>query len=399
MDSVVKSEQQSRWQFDFHGRAGAYFIICLTNFILCIITLGIYFPWAMVRARRYIYENMALNGVRFGYHATGLAFFLSWLFCVIIFMLISFFAEHPVLELVLLLAFFLILPILMVKSMKYNAMMTTLNNVRFNFNCSLGRAWWVMMGLPIVLYILLTGVILAIVNIPGGDPSSTTAIITKVVLAFVIFLVGSGIIAGLLYAKWIALLGEGGQFGVQRFSVTPSVKQCIKICLLSMLILVPFLGVIAWLFSDIFSAIMMSSMMGGMSEEMQVALIMNYQGQIIACYLLYFAAILLSTGYMWMGLRNHFMNNLTLANGTLRFHSGIAFHALVLQWVLIAVVSFITLGLAYPLMKMRYLRFLAANTWVDGDLDSLELSDHNEQPETGPIAVLSRGIMPQIPFI
>lgn len=396
MDSVVKNGQQSRWQFDFHGRAGEYFMICLTNIILCIITLGIYTPWAMVRSRRYIYENMELNGARFGYHATGLAIFLSWLFLVFVIILISFFAVVPALELVLLLVFFLVLPLFMVKSIKYNAMMTTLNNVRFNFHVPLGRAWWVMMGLPVVLYILLTVIILLVVNIPGD---SVTAIITKVLLAFVIFLAGAGVIAGVVYAKWITLLGEGGQFGIHRFAVAVSVKQCIKVCFLSMLIVVPFLAMIAWLFSGIFSAIMMASMMGGMSEEAQFALILEYQGQIIACYLLYFAAILLSTGYMWMGLRNHFMNSLTLANGGIRFHSGIAFHALVVQWVLIAVVSSITLGLAYPLMKMRYLRFLAANTWVDGDLDTLELTDHDEQPETGPIAVLSRGMMPQVPFI
>ncbi|GJL44280.1 TPA: DUF898 family protein [Citrobacter farmeri] len=399
MDLFVKDERKSRWQFDFHGRAGEYFIICLTNVILCIITLGIYTPWAMVRSRRYIYEHMELNGARFGYHATGLAIFLSWFcfFCYIV--SISFVESIPELELVLLLAFFLVLPVFMVKSIKYNAIMTTLNNVRFNFHSPLGRAWWVMMGLPVVLYILLAIVVLAIMNIPGEDSYDIGAIITKAVLVFAIILVGVGVIAGIVYAKWISLVGEGGQFGVHRFSVAVSVKQCIKVCLLSMLILVPFLAVIAWLFSDIFGAIMLANMSGGMSDEMLGVLILDYMGQIIACYLLYFAAILLSTGYMWMGLRNHFMNNLTLADGGIRFHSGIAFHALVAQWVLIAVVSSITLGLAYPLMKIRYLRFLAANTWVDGDLDTLELTDHNEQPETGPIAVLSRGMMPQVPFI
>ncbi|EPQ0974911.1 YjgN family protein [Citrobacter farmeri] len=399
MDLFVKNERKSRWQFDFHGRAGEYFIICLTNVILCIITLGIYSPWAMVRSRRYIYEHMELNGARFGYHATGLAIFLSWFcfFCYIV--AISFVESIPELELVLLLAFFLVLPVFMVKSIKYNAMMTTLNNVRFNFHSSLGRAWWVMMGLPIVLYILLAIVILPIMNIPGEDSYGIGAIITKAALVFAIILVGVGVIAGIVYAKWISLVGEGGQFGVHRFSVAVSVKQCIKVCLLSMLIIVPFLAVIAWLFSDIFGAIMLANMSGRMSDELLSMLILNHSGQIAVCYLLYFAAILLSTGYMWMGLRNHFMNNLTLANGGIRFHSGIAFHALVAQWVLIAVVSSITLGLAYPLMKMRYLRFLAANTWVDGDLDTLELTDHDEQPETGPIAVLSRGMMPQIPFI
>ncbi|HAT6801652.1 TPA: DUF898 family protein [Citrobacter freundii] len=399
MDLFANNERKPRWQFDFHGRAGEYFIICLTNVLLCVITLGIYTPWAIVRSRRYVYENMELNGARFGYHATGLAIFLSWLFVVLFFVVISFFAAIPALELTLMLAFFLVLPVFMVKSIKYNAMMTTLNNVRFNFHCSLGRAWWVMMGLPVVLYIILTVLILVIVSIPGDISYNVEAIITKFLLAFVIFLVGMGIIAGIIYAKWISLVGGGGQFGIHRFSVAASVKQCIKVCLLSMLILVPFLVVIAWLFSDIFGAIVLANMGGGMSDERLGMLILSYQGEIIACYLLYFAAILFSTGYMWMGLRNHFMNNLTLADGSIRFHSGIAFHALIVQWVLIAVVSSITLGLAYPFMKMRYLRFLAANTWVDGDLDTLELTDHDEQPETGPIAVLSRGMMTQIPFI
>lgn len=396
MNSVKTTEQQSRWQFYFHGRAGDYFIICLTNFLLCIITLGIYVPWAMVRTRRYIYENMELNGARFGYHATGLALFLSWFLCVIVLVATSFLSSFIILQFVLLVIYFLILPVLLVSSIKYNAMMTTLNNIRFNFHCSLGRAWWVMLGLPAVLYTLLAVVILVI---PFSSSYSATANIIEVILILVIFLAGTGSIAGIVYAKWIALLGEGGQFGIHRFSVAVSVKQCVKVGLLSVLIIVPFLAVIIWIFTDIFSAMMMARMAGEISDEMKAALMLDHMGQFIACYLLYFAAMLLSAGYLWMGLRNHFMNSLTMANGSIRFHSSIAFHALVVQWVQIGFVSVITLGLAYPLMKIRYLRFLAANTWIDGNLDTLELTDHDEQPETGPIAVLSRGLMPVIPFI
>lgn len=396
MNSVKTTEQQSRWQFYFHGRAGDYFIICLTNFLLCIITLGIYVPWAMVRTRRYIYENMELNGARFGYHATGLALFLSWFLCVIVLVATSFLSSFIILQFVLLVIYFLILPVLLVSSIKYNAMMTTLNNIRFNFHCSLGRAWWVMLGLPAVLYTLLAVVILVI---PFSSSYSATANIIEVILILVIFLAGTGSIAGIVYAKWIALLGEGGQFGIHRFSVAVSVKQCVKVGLLSVLIIVPFLAVIIWIFTDIFSAMMMARMAGEISDEMKAALMLDHMGQFIACYLLYFAAMLLSAGYLWMGLRNHFMNSLTMANGSIRFHSSIAFHALVVQWVQIGFVSVITLGLAYPLMKIRYLRFLAANTWIDGNLDTLELTDHDEQPEAGPIAVLSRGLMPVIPFI
>lgn len=399
MDSVETKDQQSRWQFYFHGHAGIYFIICLTNFLLCTITCGIYVPWAMVRTRRYIYENMELNGARFGYHATGLALFLSWFLCVIVFFATSFLSSFITLQFVLLAIYFLILPILLVSSIKYNAMMTTLNNTRFNFHCSLGRAWWVMLGLPVVLYTLLAVVIVGTIFIPFSSSYSVTANFTKAILILIIFLAGTGSISGIVYAKWIALLGEGGQFGIHRFSVAVSVKQCVKVGLQSVLIVVPFLAVILWIFTDIFRAMMMARMAGEISQEMKDALMLDHMGQYIACYLLYFTAILLSAGYLWMGLRNHFMNSLTMANGSIRFHSSIAFHALVVQWVLIGFVSVITLGLAYPLMKMRYLRFLAANTWVDGNLDTLELTDHDEQPETGPIAVLSRGLMPVIPFI
>ncbi|WP_148872494.1 DUF898 family protein, partial [Serratia marcescens] len=33
-------------KFVFHGKAGNYFIICLVNLLLCVVTLGIYAPWA-----------------------------------------------------------------------------------------------------------------------------------------------------------------------------------------------------------------------------------------------------------------------------------------------------------------------------------------------------------------
>lgn len=57
--------------FEFSGRYFSYFRICLVNFLLVILTLGIYSPWALMRCRRYIHNNMKLNGQSFSCEMTG----------------------------------------------------------------------------------------------------------------------------------------------------------------------------------------------------------------------------------------------------------------------------------------------------------------------------------------
>ena len=62
MCDVINRNNGSRHTFRFHGEGLKYFGICLVNFLLSIVTLGIFVPWAMVRSRRYIYQNMELMG-------------------------------------------------------------------------------------------------------------------------------------------------------------------------------------------------------------------------------------------------------------------------------------------------------------------------------------------------
>ena len=54
---------------EFTGKSGEYFRIWLTNNLLILLTLGIYFPWALVRKKKYFYNNMALQGHNFDYTA------------------------------------------------------------------------------------------------------------------------------------------------------------------------------------------------------------------------------------------------------------------------------------------------------------------------------------------
>ena len=85
MNDFVGGRENQRHTFIFIGKGWQYFIICIVNFLLCCITLGIYTPWAIVKCRRYIYENMTLNGQPFTYKATGGAIFVSFLSIMVVY--------------------------------------------------------------------------------------------------------------------------------------------------------------------------------------------------------------------------------------------------------------------------------------------------------------------------
>ena len=78
---------------------------------------------------------------------------------------------------------------------------------------------------------------------------------------------------------------------------------------------------------------------------------------------------------------------LTLADGRIRFASTLTFHGVVVQLLQLIAVSVITLGIAYPWMKMRFIRYQATHSHVEGNLDDVALTDHDEQVEKGFIAL------------
>ena len=63
------------------------------------------------------------------------------------------------------------------------------------------------------------------------------------------------------------------------------------------------------------------------------------------------------------------------------------------------VISAITGGLAYPLLRMWLITWLAKNTYVVGDLDTLPLADSDERVDNGLVSRLSRGVMPTLNFM
>ena len=50
---------------NFEGKGFEYFKIWIVNILLTIVTVGIYYPWAKVRNRRYLYANSTLDAVSY----------------------------------------------------------------------------------------------------------------------------------------------------------------------------------------------------------------------------------------------------------------------------------------------------------------------------------------------
>ena len=83
----------------------------------------------------------------------------------------------------------------------------------------------------------------------------------------------------------------------------------------------------------------------------------------------------------------------------IRFHSSLTFVGIALNLLLLIFVSSLTFGLAYPWLKIRFLRYQIENTTVFGNLDELELTNDDSPLDTGIFALISRGTATALPFM
>lgn len=341
---------------------------------------------------------MELNSKPFNYKGTGSSVFISILFVMVVYSLCiyMFVHGHMMVGGIIFIAFIAATPLMLVNSLQYQARMTSLNGMTFSFSCSMLRAWLCLFAVPLVIEVVLGVVLYALYYMTNGI-SGTMGILVRLVLLGVVGLIGLGIVNGICYGRWMDLMANGGCLGTHRFAMRVDMKQCIKGCVLALLTLLPFFVVIGYLAGPIFGQIVILSAMG--DEVGKSALILENFNLITMSYLLYFVAIIVVVGYLYVTLRNQFLNNLTLADGALRFHSSVTGFGMVMRMVLVYAVSGCTCGLAYPWLKMYFVRWLANNTLVIGNLDALALTQDETSGKSGPLMWLSRGMMPHIPFI
>ncbi|HLP97363.1 MAG TPA: YjgN family protein [Sideroxyarcus sp.] len=125
---------QNKQHFEFTGKGWEYFRIWIVNLLLTILTLGIYSAWAKVRRLQYFYRNTRLAGASFDYHGTPIAIlkgrFIAFGLLLLYNVTLKF---NPILGLAIGLLLALVMPWLLMRSLRFKLYNSSYRGLRFGF--------------------------------------------------------------------------------------------------------------------------------------------------------------------------------------------------------------------------------------------------------------------------
>lgn len=132
--------QSAPAEFEFRGSAREYFGIWIVNLLLSLVTFGIYSAWAKVRTKKYFYQNTYVAGRSFDYHATGVQILIGRIIVIAGIVAYTILGAIPLVNLIMLLGLVFLIPYLLVRSLRFQARMSSWSNVRFDFQGTWGTA-------------------------------------------------------------------------------------------------------------------------------------------------------------------------------------------------------------------------------------------------------------------
>ncbi len=147
----VKTPSYRTSTVEFSGKGGEFFGIWIVNILLTIVTLGIYSAWAKVRTQQYFFGHTKVDGHAFRYLATPIQILKGRLLAFAVIAVFSLLTQLiPVFALVFALAAIFVMPWLLVQGIKFNLRMTAYRNVRFGFHGTYGGAFLNFIVFPII---------------------------------------------------------------------------------------------------------------------------------------------------------------------------------------------------------------------------------------------------------
>lgn len=79
MTTTLLEKEKQTTHFSFTGKGSDYFAIEIVNFLLTVMTLGLYYPWAKAKSMQYLYRKTELAGTPFVFHGTGKEMFIGFI--------------------------------------------------------------------------------------------------------------------------------------------------------------------------------------------------------------------------------------------------------------------------------------------------------------------------------
>lgn len=324
---------------EFRGKAGEYFGIWIVNILLTIITFGIYSAWAKVRRLRYFRGNTFLDGHSFDYHAKGKQIFIGRL---IVFVVLAIFqvitTAFPLAGIVTPFLFLAALPFFIVRSLKFNARVTSYRNIRFDFT--------------------------------GG----TWGAFTSVILGSLVAALSLGILAPLA-SRWSSrYVFNHLRYGDRPFSTDPRIGVLYRalippavVFVIGFAILAALAAMFAW---PALTHFIDDNADGSREQTIIVGLLIIY-GVLIPLLLLYAVASIVYR----VAVRNVVVNAMLFDNRH-PLHSDLS--RLTYFWIVISntVVTLVTLGLMRPWAAVRESRYMVTHTGIvpQGDIGEVMAS-------------------------
>lgn len=134
----------------FTGNAVEYFKIWVVNIFFTIFTLGIYSAWATVRTKKYFYQNTKFFNYDFDFHAKPTKILKGRVIAVLGYFAFAALSKiSPIVAIVLMVLFYLSLPLLVVSSLKFRLSNTSYRGIRFSFDGKIKDAYIVYLLIPI----------------------------------------------------------------------------------------------------------------------------------------------------------------------------------------------------------------------------------------------------------
>ena len=156
-----------QYKFSYYGKGSELFKIKVVNAILCIFTLGIYYPWAKARTLQYMYSQTTFQKQPFAFSGTGKEMFrgfIKLIACIIIFYaLIGGLLLYVNAVLAILSAYvvmFSVIPFVIHSFLKYRLAKTKWQGINFSYRGNLGE----------LLKIYFTGIFFTIITLGFYTP-------------------------------------------------------------------------------------------------------------------------------------------------------------------------------------------------------------------------------------
>jgi uncharacterized membrane protein YjgN (DUF898 family) len=374
----------------FTGSGSEYFKIWIVNILLTIVTLGLYYPWAKVRNKRYFYANSTLADRNFEYHATGKQLFIGFLIAVGIFILFQVLSNvSPDFALILMVLLFLAIPWIIWRSLIFNMRVTSFSNVFFAFKGKLGTAYINYFGLPLLFIIAFYGLPVGVAVIMplmlmgtmgGGEPSTFQMLLPiLIVVVSIISLIVAFYLIALIKKRNTEYVLNGTRYGQGVFESKLETKKFmwinLKVFGLTLLAMIALFGLALAL------GINVEELASINPEELEEGLSAGLLGMLALTYVGLLFFMLLIMAFLITRQRTYIFEN-TMLDGKIGFKSTL--RARDFAWVMVSniLLIIITLGFAIPWAKVRMARLTLENTHVDTSVGFDEYLSQKEQEQS-----------------